>query len=151
VTAMPSGGHQGVAGRLFVELAIWCRAHARWRRLSPGGVYITQTTWLEPDIAIYPSPEFDDMPWQDMPPPLLVVEVLSKSTAKLDRHRKRAAYLAHGLREVWLVNYEVCTIKRWTSASEFPEVFRGGITWTLDAALPSCVVTDAEVFGPVKE
>jgi Uma2 family endonuclease len=51
VTSLPSAGHQGVAARLFVNLAIWCRANTGWRYLSPGGVYISETTWLEPDIA----------------------------------------------------------------------------------------------------
>ena len=57
VTPLPSTGHQGVAAWLLVALAIWCRAHTGWRFLTPGGVVMSETTWLKPDIAAYSSPE----------------------------------------------------------------------------------------------
>jgi Uma2 family endonuclease len=148
VTPLPSAGHQGVAGRLFLSLATWCRQHTGWTFLTPGGVYISETTWLEPDIAIYPSPEYSKLHWRDMPPPVLVVEVLSPSTAKRDRHRKRPAYLAHGVGEVWIVNDESRVIQRWTAASEFPETHRGSITWAPDAGKPELTVDETDLFGP---
>lgn len=148
VTPLPSAGHQGVAARLFVNLAIWCRAHTGWRYLSPGGVYISETTWLEPDIAIYPDPEYLQQTWREMPPPVLVVEVLSPSTKKRDRHRKRPAYLAHGVSEVWIASEKDRTVERWTAASEFPESFRDTITWTPAATQPTFVMSYAELFGP---
>lgn len=148
VTPLPSAGHQGVAARLLVDLANWCRANTGWRYLSPGGVYISETTWLEPDIAIYPAPEYLQQDWREMPPPVLVVEVLSKSTAKRDRHRKRPAYLAHGVGQVWIVNGRERLIERWTAASEFPEILRDEFTWAPDATKPPFVVTNAELFGP---
>lgn len=147
VTPLPSAGHQGVAARLFVNLAIWCRANTGWRYLSPGGVYISETTWLEPDIAIYPALEYLNQDWREMPAPVLVVEVLSKSTMKRDRHRKRPAYLAHGVGEVWIISERARTIERWTAASEFPEAYRDSITWTPDTTKPSFVMTEAELFG----
>ena len=55
-----------------------------WRALIPGGVYISATTWLEPDVCVYPVPEFDDRPWAELPAPLLVVEVLGPSTTCAD-------------------------------------------------------------------
>lgn len=148
VTPLPSTGHQGAAARLLVILANWCRQHTGWRYLSPGGVYISETTWLEPDVAVYASPEFLNLPWREMKPPVLVAEVLSPSTAKRDRHRKRPAYLAHGVGEVWIVNEPARTIERWTAASEFPETFHGSISWTPDAAKPTLVIDEAELFGP---
>jgi Uma2 family endonuclease len=148
VTPLPSAGHQGVAARLFVNLAIWCRANTGWRYLSPGGVYISETTWLEPDIAIYPAPEYLNQNWREMPPPVLVVEVLSKSTAKRDRYRKRPAYLAHGVQEMWVVSEAARTVERWTAASEFPETFGESITWAPDDPKPAFVVTAVELFGP---
>ncbi len=100
VTPLPSSGHQGIVARLLVALAMWCRAYTGWRFLAPGGVYVSETIWLEPDIAVYPSPEYRDTPWRELPAPILVVEVLSASTRKRDRHRKRPAYLSHGVAEV---------------------------------------------------
>jgi len=148
VTPLPSAGHQGVAARLLVALANWCRANTGWRFLSPGGVYISETTWLEPDVAIYPASEYLQQEWRDMPPPVLVVEVLSPSTKKRDRHRKRPAYLSHGVREVWIASEKNRTVERWTAASEFPETFRDDVTWTPQANAPTFVMSYTELFGP---
>ncbi len=147
VTPLPSTGHQRIAMRLSVLTVLWCRAHTGWTVLAPGGVHISETTWLEPDLAVYAAPESANLSWREMPPPLLVVEVLSPSTRRRDRHRKRPTYLSHGVREVWLVDQDTRTIERWTSASEFPETFRDGITWTAGGTLPPLVVSDAELFG----
>ena len=149
VTPMPSTGHQRVTARLFMSLAIWCRAHTGWTFLTPGGVYMSETTWLEPDVAIYATPEYENADWRDMPPPMLVVETQSKSTARPDRFRKRPAYLAHGVKEVWIVIENSRTVERWTSASEFPEIFGETITWRPDATKPEFTITALELFGPI--
>ena len=86
-----------------------------------------------------------------MPPPVLVVEVASPSTARRDRHRKRPAYLSHGVREVWTVNEEKRVIERWTATSEFPEVHLGSITWAPDTTKPVLTIDEVELFGPAKE
>ncbi|MEP6833065.1 MAG: Uma2 family endonuclease [Gemmatimonas sp.] len=150
VTPMPSTGHQRVTARLFVNLANWCRAHTGWTFLSPGGVYMSQTTWLEPDAAIYATPDYGDAEWRDMPPPVLVVETQSKSTARRDRFRKRPAYLAHGVQEVWIVIEKSRMVERWTGASEFPSVFGDVISWQPDVTKPEFSMTSLELFGPVK-
>ena len=147
VTPLPSTGHQRIAMRLSVLTVMWCRAHNGWTVLAPGGVHISETTWLEPDLAVYTVPESANLSWREMPPPLLVVEILSPSTRRRDRHRKRPTYLSHGVGEVWLVDQDTRSIERWTAASEFPETLRDGITWTPGGAPPPLVVSDAELFG----
>ena len=148
VTPLPSSGHQGIAMRLCLLIGPWCRAHTGWRILAPGGMHVSETNWFAPDLAVYPEPEYSNLSWREMSTPLLVVEILSRSTAKRDRHRKRPAYLANGVGEVWLVNGETRTIERWTAASEFPEINAGSITWSPDANLPPLVVPELELFGP---
>ena len=148
VTPRPSVPHQGIAMRLCMLLAPWCRANTGWKLLSPGGMYVSETTWFEPDIALYAVPEFPERTWREMPPPILVVEVLSASTRRRDRHRKRPTYLAPGVAEVWTVDGTSRTIERWTSASEFPELLRDTFSWTPDPLLPMLVISDAELFGP---
>jgi Uma2 family endonuclease len=147
VTPLPSTGHQRIAVRLTVLTVMWCRAHTGWTVLAPGGAHIGETTWLEPDLAVFAAPESANLSWREMPPPLLLVEILSPSTRRRDRHRKRPTYLSHGVGDVWLVDQDTRSIERWTAASEFPETFRDGITWTPDATLPPLVVSDAELFG----
>jgi Uma2 family endonuclease len=148
VTPLPSVGHQRVSREMLMILVNWCRQHTGWEILAPGGVFVSETTWLEPDIAVYPSASGAHNYWREMPPPVLVVEILSPSTARRDRHRKRPAYLSHGVREVWIVNEEKRTIERWTAASEFPETHHGSITWAPDAAKPPLAIGEEELFGP---
>ncbi len=76
VTPLPSTGHQRIAVRLTVLTVMWCRAHTGWTVLAPGGVHVSETTWLEPDLAVYAAQESASLSWRELPP-LLVVEVLS--------------------------------------------------------------------------
>ena len=147
VTPLPSNGHQYISANLLVIVMQWCRAQTGWAVRAPGGMYVNQTNWFEPDLCVYRMPHATDAEWREMPPPLLVVEILSNSTTKRDRHRKRPAYLANGVVEVWLIDRATRTIERWTAASEFPAVFLGSITWSPDPGLPPMVVTEAELFG----
>jgi len=78
-----------------------------------------------------------------------VVEVLSRSSRKRDRHRKRPAYLSHGVAEVWLIDKRSRAIERWTVASEFPETNGGSITWSPAPDYPALVITADELFGPL--
>ncbi len=147
VTPMPSVAHQWGATQLVRRFADWCDAHTGWAYFTPGGVFISATTWLEPDLAVYPVPISPELTWRNMPPPVLVVEVLSRSTRRRDRYRKRPAYLAHGVSEVWLLDQADRTVERWTSASEFPELHRDGITWTPVESAPPLVLSREMLFG----
>ncbi len=148
VTPLPSVEHQWGAGRLLVQLANWCKTHTDWTCLASGGVHISETTWLEPDIAVYAVPMSPELTWRNMPPPVLVVEVLSPSTRSTDRYRKRPVYLAHGVGEVWLLDMQERTVERWTSASEFPELHRDGVTWMPVESTPSLQLSAEELFNP---
>ncbi len=149
VTPMPSMRHQEGAGELYRKLADWCDANTGWRCYTPAGLFVSETTWLEPDIAVFPVKRAASMDWKSAPIPVLVVEVLSPSTRHRDRYRKRAACLAHGVGEVWLLDMVARTVERWTSASEFPQLHTDGITWTPVAAAPSLVLKADALFGEI--
>ena len=151
VTPPTSYRHQGVAAELTFLLTQWCRAHTGWAVHSPGGMYVSETNWLEPDVCVYRAPRHTEQQWKQMLPPLLVAEILSRSTTKIDRHRKRPTYLANGVAEVWLIDRRTRTIERWTAASEFPETHQGSITWTPDPLMPPLLVPELELFGPKEQ
>ena len=148
VTPLPSNGHQSVAADLTYLVMQWCRTNTGWAVRAPGGMFVSETNWFEPDLCVYATTQRTDVPWREMPPPLLVVEILSRSTAKRDRHRKRPAYLANGVGEVWLIDRSARMIERWTATSEFPETFHGSIIWTPDPLLPPLTIPELELFGP---
>ena len=147
VTPMPSVAHQRGVGELFRQIANWCYEHVEWACFTPGGVYISETSWLEPDIAVFTVPISPGLTWRNLPPPALVVEVLSPSTRRRDRYRKRPAYLAYGVGELWLLDQRERSVERWTHASEFPEIHRDGITWTPVDTSPSLVLSSEMLFG----
>lgn len=149
VTPMPVKWHQRVAARLSGRLSNWCDANPGWEYFATGGVYINQTTWLEPDLAVFRVSTHDDASdWRAAQPPLLVIEILSPSTAKRDRHRKRPAYLAHGVAEVWLVDIDARTFERWTARSEFPELHTNTKTWSPSTDLSPLTIEFDKLFAP---
>lgn len=62
----------------------------------------------EPDVCFFSTEKAKDFtPDQKLfPPPDLVVEVLSRSTEKVDRGVKFHDYAAHGIAEYWIVDTE---------------------------------------------
>ena len=73
-------------------------------------------TQLEPDVLVVPSRFPMDAPWVEMTEHWLAVEVLSRSSRRYDRDFKRDAYLALGVKTVWLVEIadrcvDVCDIQ----------------------------------------
>jgi len=147
VTPPPSFGHQVAAADLSHVIRSWCKAHTQWAVLSPSGFYVSETTWLEPDLAVFPVKPSKSVTWKNAPVPVLVVEVLSPSTQRRDRHAKRAAYLAHDVGEVWLLDVSARVLERWTRRSEFPETHRDGITWTPLPTAPPLALSAHVLFG----
>jgi Uma2 family endonuclease len=108
----PRFGHQEIAKRILFALSGHVEA---WRlQMAPLDVHIDNWNILQPDVLVLaehgrPAPD----EWVEVPP-LLVVEVLSPSTAARDRLQKLRIYLGAGVKEVWLVDPGSETIEVWT-------------------------------------
>lgn len=103
VTPGPGSAHQGVAAVLSAMFA----EHVLRRRLrlfSPGTVRRPPLTHLEPDVLVMPPDFVPGTSWEEATEYWLAVEVLSRSSRVYDREFKRDAYLALGVRVVWLVD-----------------------------------------------
>ena len=63
----------------------------------------------------------------DMPPPLLVVEVVSPSQEKRDYRYKRSEYAARGIAEYWIVDpiARQVTILEWVEGLYEEKVYQG--------------------------
>jgi Uma2 family endonuclease len=149
VTPRPTLWHQRVVTRLISSVGGWCNANRAWECFAPGGVPISQTSWLIPDLVVYAVPTSGlASEWHDMEPPTLVIEILSPSTRHIDRYRKRPAYLAHGVAEVWLVDIDARTFERWTARSEFPELHTNTITWSPNTDVSPLTIEFERLFAP---
>lgn len=68
---------------------------------------------LVPDLAGWRRsrmPEIEDTAWFDLAPDW-VCEILSPSTARLDRHRKLPAYARAGVGHAWLIDVDAQTLE----------------------------------------
>lgn len=101
----PTLDHQEAAGRIYEAL----RAVARERTfMGPVGVLVDEENVLVPDVVVLRAPPRRGARFVE--DPLLVVEVLSPSTASRDRGTKTDLYLRAGAAEVWLVDLEAGSV-----------------------------------------
>ncbi|MCR4339490.1 MAG: Uma2 family endonuclease [Gemmatimonadaceae bacterium] len=113
VTPAPSMSHQLVASRLQLRLSNAVMLPGMANVVGPGAVVLLPKTQLEPDILVFPAGIRASAHWREVHEHWLAVEILSPSSRVYDREFKRDAYLALGVRQVWLVDLpdrsvEVC-------------------------------------------
>ena len=106
VTPAPIPLHQRILGNLFG--LIW--THVRQHRLgevyqAPLDIVFSPGTVLEPDLIFIRQSRLHIIGEKHLTgPPDLVVEVLSESTARLDRDVKPKQYALYGVPEFWLID-----------------------------------------------
>ena len=102
VTPQAGPPHQIVAARLIATLMGYLdpKAHT----VGPGAVQLEPDTHLEPDVLVVPGQFPMTLPWSRYQGHWLAVEIYSPSSRLYDHDYKRDAYLALGVREVWLVD-----------------------------------------------
>jgi Uma2 family endonuclease len=116
VTPQAAAVHQVVVSRIQTRLAIALQETGLAHVVGPGAIERRPRTQLQPDILVYPARFSPSTDWQKITEHWLAVEVLSPSSRIYDREFKRDAYLALGVKQVWLVDWpdesvEVCTAK----------------------------------------
>ncbi|AHG89714.1 protein of unknown function DUF820 [Gemmatirosa kalamazoonensis] len=148
VTPGPAPVHEIVVSRILARLIVAVQLPGHAYVFGHGAVTRPPGTQLEPDILAVPPRFASDATWADVTERWLAVEVYSPSSRYYDRDFKRDAYLALGVREVWLVDrreqsVEVCR------APGAGEIVRDNIRWRvpeLDLVVP---VNLAEIFAGV--
>ena len=118
----PTYWHQGLILRLVAPLL---RSVDLDRViLAPADVFIDDWNVLQPDVLVRAPEDAVRGPAARSAIPVLVVEVLSPSTAHRDRERKTGIYLRAGVGEVWIVDPDAGAVEVHTSSGV--RVFRGG-------------------------
>jgi Uma2 family endonuclease len=106
VMPAPGTAHQGVLSRLMAALLGYLPEGAPARVTSPGEIEIAPKLLLDPDVLVWPSSYKLGTPWTAISGWWLAVEVSGRASRVYDRDFKRDAYLALGVREVWLVDLQ---------------------------------------------
>jgi Uma2 family endonuclease len=110
VTPAPGLAHQRAVLRLVVLLDATAPPDVEVV-VAPFDVVLDDATVVEPDVVVARR---SDLTAKNLPAaPLLAVEVLSKSTRRIDRTRKFEKYQRSGIRAYWLVDPLVPSLVAW--------------------------------------
>ena len=109
----PNTKHQKVNAEIYAHLRQFINDQALGTLLyAPYDVVLSDTDVVQPDLLFVSREREDTITAENTQgAPDLVVEILSPSTAKQDRGKKRALYGKHGVTEYWLVDPVAETIQ----------------------------------------
>jgi Uma2 family endonuclease len=90
---------------------------------GPADVELEPDSTLSPDIIVFPGVEGRRIRhWTEVTSLLLVVEVLSPSTARTDRVKKRDYFLRNDVGEYWIVDLDARVVERWKHGETRPDI-----------------------------
>jgi len=98
---------------------------------SPADLTLGEDEILQPDLFIYQAPADRQVGgWKDIRTLMLVVEVLSPSTARYDRGLKRLRYQRARVPEYWIVDLDGRVVERWRPDDARPEILNTRLQWS---------------------
>jgi Uma2 family endonuclease len=149
VTPAPRGVHQVVLRELFTALhAVLGKADGIELLWSPADISLGEDEILQPDLFVCRTRGGVALrDWHEVEALLLVIEVLSPSTAPYDRGLKRRRYQRAGVPEYWVVDIDARAIERWRPDDTSPEIVTGILRFTLEESRPESALDVAAVFA----
>jgi Uma2 family endonuclease len=114
VTPGPNTRHQRLVGRLYAAFAFYLRDHPDTGEafLAPFDVVFSHFDVIEPDLLFVAANQSDIVSAKHVRgAPVVVIEILSRATRKVDEQIKRRLFERSGVREYWLVDPEIDSIK----------------------------------------
>jgi Uma2 family endonuclease len=151
VTPSPGFGHQLAVGELQVLLHAYLASEHVGRVLtSPFDVELEPESITQPDIFVLSPAETRRLQQQGLPAfhLLLAIEVLSPSSGRHDRVRKRPLYQRH-VPEYWIVDLDARLIERWRSGDDRAEVVTASLEWRPEGATLPFVLDVEHYFDTV--
>lgn len=151
VTPAPLPRHQQVLRNLFRLLDRYLDTHPSGQLLfAPVDVILSDITVVQPDLVFLSNAKTHLITSRGIEgPPDLVVEVLSPSTAELDRVTKAQLYARSGIPHYWLVDPERETVQAYESAgSGYRLAAQAGSRETFEPSLfPELTIRPHEMFA----
>lgn len=109
---MPIPEHQRIIRNLSRKLEDWTAEHQAGEVLfAPMPVRLWPGKFREPDIMFYLAEHADRIGERYGEAPDLVVEVLSTTTAMIDREEKFSEYAQAGIPEYWIIDPDARTVE----------------------------------------
>lgn len=154
VTPSPNTKHQVVSMNLTRAFILYLAQHpVGYLFAAPFDVVFSDFDVVEPDLLYISRDHLAVLTDKHVKgPPDLVVEIVSPGTRKVDEIKKRKLYEQMGVREYWVVDPELDTIKVYRGVDDaFARVaeLSAKATDTLTTPLlPELLVSLADVFSP---
>ncbi len=136
VTPAPRAWHQVVLVRLSQALSRYLERNPVGQLLySPADISWSPDILVQPDLFVVPWEEIRPLAWERIKHLLLVVEILSPTTARADRFTKRRLYQD--------------VVELWTPEAALPTVERERVEWLPAGAADRFVLPIPELFRPL--
>lgn len=139
VSSAPRGPHERAVWQLHLMVAPYVETHRLGATgMAPADLDLKSGQLLQPDLFVVGLVGGrEPLDWPDYPVPLLIVEVLSTSTARYDRITKRRRCQRTGVLEYWIVDVDARAVERWHAEDERPEILADTIDWLPNDSMPS--------------
>ncbi|MEO6879180.1 MAG: Uma2 family endonuclease [Gemmatimonadaceae bacterium] len=151
VTPAPAWKHQEAIAALYRTIAEYLSIHRVGHAVfAPADVVFSPKRGVQPDLFVVPlvdgrRPER----FEDVGRLLLVVEVLSPSTARADRVAKRVLYRDQGVEQYWIVDPDSRTVELSIPTDSRVEVLADTIEWMPEGATQSLAIDLPDYFRRV--
>ena len=154
VTPAPANPHQRAVAELHLIIGPYTRDnHVGETWLAPTDLEFSPRRLLEPDLFVVEL--LDGKRTMDaavMPRKLLLtIEILSPSTQRADRVRKRAIYMDEGVPEYWIVDLDGRLVERWRQGDERPEIVTESLAWQPLPGVPALKLDLPQFFAGILE
>jgi len=121
-----------------------------WMFWSPADITFSPRRLVQPDLFVVPwRGEGRPETWSEIKSLLLAVEVVSPSTARADRFRKRLIYQDEGVPEYWVVDLDARLVERWRPSDTRPEIVGETLEWQPRADVDPLRIDLAALFQDV--
>lgn len=149
VTPAPSRGHQGLQMELILLLGPYVRSLGLDIMAAPTAVRASHVTELQPDLLVLPRNYAGrrDFEWERMSALVLAIEILSPRSIRVDRVRKRDAYLANGVAEYWIVDPDSRSVEVWRQGGAQADTVCDALSWQPIATGDAIRIDLPSLFG----
>ncbi|HZI27219.1 MAG TPA: Uma2 family endonuclease [Gemmatimonadaceae bacterium] len=151
VSPAPSPAHQRAVFLLCTILDRYTTANDLGAAMiSPADIEFSPRRRLQPDVFVVPR-EIDRhfRAWTEVTTLLLAAEVISPSTARVDRGEKRLILQDERIPEYWIVDLDARIVERWRPPDERPEILSETLLWHPRSFAPALELDLVEYFRSV--
>lgn len=152
VTPAPTTGHQRVLGNLFRIMAPSCEQQGIGWVFFDVDLLFQTGQFLRPDLVVVPTAHRAGLTDRGVElPPELIVEVVSPTSASIDRVTKPRRHGDVGVPEYWAVDphLQAVDVWRYRAGATEPERVTGTLSWQPPGAAEALVIDLASVFAPI--